>query len=202
MSQTAIEKMRAHVAQLTATHRVTILFKDDQDDNVACACHQTREIVARTITTASHYATVLHEMGHIVIVDEGLFPPDTPSVNLLIEMRVATKVDLRFAVANETAAWAWAQQNAILWTPEMETDRRTALASYEDGLAHAPDLPHPFALFALTMNKYLPARVWARKRMLETIADVASDAAQREKAVAHLRKVWTEADHQLEEEAA
>lgn len=197
MSQTATEKMRAHVAQLATQHRITVTFHADWSADQAMASIPRREVECRPITTTRDYATALHEMGHIAIIDAGLFPGDTPSVNVLIAAHVATTDDLRAAVANETAAWAWAIEHAILWDGEMEAERRTSLATYEQGLKDAPSLSHPQALLAMTVNPYLPARTWARKRMLATVDQIATPD-QRPKAVAYLTRVWADADQVLD----
>lgn len=194
MSQTAIEKMTTHITQLAAQHRITVTLKDDLPEDKARAEPHERLVVARTITRAKHYATVLHEIGHIIVLDRGQFPRDTPSVNVLIQFRVATKADLRETITIEEAAWAVARDIAILWTPEMEADAQESLATYYGGLATMPDLPNPTMLFAMSLQSHPLSQQWARKRMLETLVIVARDAEERERARLHVEQEWASVD--------
>ena len=68
----------------------------------------TREIFTPPIRSPISYATVLHEIGHII-------------------GRYTTS---HHVMTRETWAWRWARANALLWTPAMERSMQDSLAWY------------------------------------------------------------------------
>ena len=66
------------------------------------------EIVAPPVRGPISYATVLHEIGHVLGRYQGS----------------------RRVLVRETWAWEWARRNALIWTRAMEKSARSALDWY------------------------------------------------------------------------
>jgi len=110
-----VEDMRRHVAQLTSG------FPPDADVRISRVreLHQANvlkddygnvlELWLPPVRSEVSYAVALHEIGHI----KGRYQK---SVDMLVR---------------EQAAWQWARDNALVWTPQMERRAAEALAWIE-----------------------------------------------------------------------
>jgi len=110
-----VEDMRRHVAQLTSG------FPPDADVRISRVreLHQAKmlkddygnvlELWLPPVRSDVSYAVALHEIGHI----KGRYQK---SVDMLVR---------------EQAAWQWARDNALVWTPQMERRAAEALAWVE-----------------------------------------------------------------------
>lgn len=85
-------------------------------------------VTARPIVDEVSYATVLHELGHIL----------HPSGHLMSETSKRWQLtrqpdslrDVRLTILCEVSAWEWAERFALDWTPTMEHVRKLAMSSY------------------------------------------------------------------------
>lgn len=99
--------LRAHVRQLAEAHGVRVIESDQLRLHEAFAYRKRRCAFVSPISDRIAYATALHELGHLAV----------PRENTLIR--------------EEGKAWAWARQNAVFWTPDMETHATESLATYQ-----------------------------------------------------------------------
>lgn len=126
-----MEDLFAHVRALCTTHRIRLKFhKGDRTEDV-CSLKE-NWIRIRRITNRARYAVALHEIGHL-----------------------CSKTLSHPRLYQEGAAWAWAREHALCWTPSMERTMLTGLRSYLDAFAadfeqalpgqlRAPPRTHPF----------------------------------------------------------
>jgi hypothetical protein len=100
-----IGTMQRHAEQLCFEHQIVW---NRNLKRRAYALREIEEIHTPPIRSPISYATVLHEIGHI-----------------LGRHQTSRRVMVR-----ETWAWNWARPNAIVWTPAMERSATKALAWY------------------------------------------------------------------------
>jgi hypothetical protein len=100
-----VDQYALHIANLLATQSITVTWKPS--GNSGRAWRKRKHVAIPAIKTAISYALALHEIGHIL--------GKNPSTRL----------------GREAAAWQWALDNAILWTPVMEAKMQRCLASYD-----------------------------------------------------------------------
>ena len=114
-----VEDMRRHVDQLIAQLGDDIQVWRDARPSQARVLHDEDgsifEMAIPRIRSGITYAIALHEFGHI----RGRYQRS------------------RREMVRETWAWQWARSNAIVWTPAMEREESTALASIEKRLWRA-----------------------------------------------------------------
>jgi hypothetical protein len=108
----SVDAMRRHIAQLTSG------FPPDADVRISRVkrLHQAKvltddygdvlEMWLPTVRSVVSYAVALHEVGHM-------------------------KSRSRNEMVRERAAWQWAKDNALVWTPQMERRAAEALAWIE-----------------------------------------------------------------------
>ena len=122
--------MKTHIKKLCRKHRIKLTFHDG--DKTGDWSFWDNRICVRHITTKARYAVALHEIGHLV---------------------TGTKSHPR--LYQEGAAWAWAREHALCWTPSMQREMLTGLRSYLDAFAadfdqalpgqlRSPPRTHPF----------------------------------------------------------
>ena len=99
-------EMTAHAVGICDRHDIVIRWIDGYR---AIAVGALMEIEIPKIRSAITYATALHEIGHCL----GRYQR---SKSVLVV---------------ERWAWRWARDNALIWTPGMESTMRKSLASYE-----------------------------------------------------------------------
>lgn len=180
----SVQQMAAHVRRLARHHAITIGPVAHRCTCGTCpfnpeggeALTESREVNIPPVTTAARYAVALHEIGHIVVDDEGRgYGPDEPSLAFLDKYNAAVTADYVRALGNERDAWDWAEAHALTWTPEMAAKRTDGLASYQEGLDEASDLPNPFGLLKMSVSNLAVARAFARQRIREVGAQVARE---------------------------
>jgi hypothetical protein len=81
------------------------------------------------VTDATSYAVALHELGHCVH-PTGRVNDSQGSRTMRTTNNVGTLADMRFQLLEEHSAWEWAEAMSLEWTPEMQTVKDEALASY------------------------------------------------------------------------
>jgi hypothetical protein len=96
------EHLSSHIEVLCAKHSIRLEFRHTGGR----AWRKTRRVSVAPIRSAMTYAVALHEIGHI-----------------------AGKSSAR-RLDREAAAWKWARENAIKWTPTMEAKMKSCLDSY------------------------------------------------------------------------
>lgn len=127
----SMQKLRTHLRQLCRQHRIKYRTHNDEPFTHDRAELDTKTIYVAPIRNRAAYANALHEIGHLVT-------------------RTASKPSLY----QEGAAWQWARDNALCWTPAMERSMLRGLKTYLDialseheqlvpGL-RAPPRDHPF----------------------------------------------------------
>jgi hypothetical protein len=107
--------MTMHIAQLLEQHCIGLEFKKrgGSASSYRPSPHDDRPergvIIIPPIKSEITYATALHEIGHIMSgVREGTHG----------------------TLTSEWAAWVWAQDNALEWTPRMESTAQRSFESY------------------------------------------------------------------------
>lgn len=100
-----VDQYALHITNLLATHRITVTWKPS--GNTGRAWRISKHVAIPEVKTAISYALALHEIGHIL----GKNPPTR--------------------LGREAAAWQWALDNAITWTPVMESKMQRCLDSYD-----------------------------------------------------------------------
>lgn len=111
-----------HIFKLATEADVSLHVCDRCDPRNSLACPILRLVHMAPPDDDESYAIALHELGHFCHPDgnqTGIFRSEDPAVML----------------AEEQAAWAWARQNAMRWTPAMETVARWGLGTYLEGKA-------------------------------------------------------------------
>lgn len=110
---------------------------------------KTTEILVSPINSLTDYATVMHEIGHVMDPNQIRYVSDlSPKFleqTLEAECRKefgnhppmldflkwgSKRIEDIMNKTNELGAWAWAKQNAKIWTPEMEKFSHKCLATY------------------------------------------------------------------------
>jgi hypothetical protein len=99
--------MQQHAETLCAEH--DIAWWTNMPGGVARAFPEIEEINTPPIRGAVSYATVLHEIGHML----GRYQQS------------------RRVMVRESWAWRWARKNALIWTPAMERSACSAMAWYK-----------------------------------------------------------------------
>lgn len=99
------EQMAAHVELLAEQIGVTI----NTSSAGGRAVIQDRVIEIRPVRSPITYAIALHELGHIAIGHRS--------------MKIGR-------LAEEGEAWAWARDNALVWTDTMDAKARKCVTSY------------------------------------------------------------------------
>lgn len=112
-----VELMAAPTAEASAAGYVTA-------DKPLPLAQRRRLICIVPVTDETSYAIALHELGHALspmgmILDKGSNELDSAS-------------DIRLRLAEEEAAWEWAQHYALDWTCAMEQVKAIGLKSYQD----------------------------------------------------------------------
>ena len=103
MTAVSGQELRDHVMALCAKHDITVSWC--RRPAQAWAAREVEEIQIAPIRSVISYATALHELGHIL----GRYQR---SARLMVR---------------ERWAWQWARQNALVWTPAMESDARVSV---------------------------------------------------------------------------
>jgi len=98
------EEMRRHIQHMINKHGLVTSQCDRPSQ--AWASRELEEICIPPIKSAISYAAALHEIGHI-------------------QGRYQTS---RHSLVRELAAWRWARQQALTWTPAMERTCASSLA--------------------------------------------------------------------------
>ena len=107
------EEMRRHIQHMINKHGLVTSQCDRPSQ--AWASRELEEICIPPIKSAISYAAVLHEIGHI----QGRYPSS------------------RHSLVRELAAWRWARQQALTWTPAMERTCASSLAwAARNGATH------------------------------------------------------------------
>ena len=116
----------AHIIALCKQHRIGLTINPAMPAERSSVTHfgpgyQQHQLTITTMTDETHYAVVMHELGHCLapggMSESG---PDGPR-NLK---------ELRSVILGEMAAWDWAEANAIDWTTGMNQCRQLALDYY------------------------------------------------------------------------
>jgi hypothetical protein len=98
------EEMRLHIMDLIERHDLN--YSWCRRPTEAWAVREFEEIKIAPIRSEISYGTALHEIGHI----KGRHQRS------------------RDSMVRERWAWHWAKENALVWTPLMEQNRRCSLA--------------------------------------------------------------------------
>ncbi len=101
-SLTTTIDLASHVQTLCSDNRITLEYRRSGGR----AWRRTRRVSIAPVRSAITYAVALHEIGHIL----GRSP--------------TRRLD------REAAAWMWARQHAIQWTPAMDSKMKSCLDSY------------------------------------------------------------------------
>jgi len=104
LAKITLDDMWQHAERLCAEHDIVWQLTRRK----ACALREFQEIMAPPIRGAVSYATVLHEIGHIL----------------------GRHQQSRHVMILESWAWRWARENALVWTPSMERCARKSLEWY------------------------------------------------------------------------
>lgn len=100
-----VAAMAEHVAALCAEHEIEV----GPHSRGGRACRRERWINIRPVKSEVTYAVALHELGHVLGREQS-----------------------KPRLFKEAAAWTWARDNAIAWTPRMVETMASALRSYAD----------------------------------------------------------------------
>lgn len=100
-----------HVDELARQLGVDVLFANHPEYSAAVAVPFARVIVIAPVTDELTYAAALHELGHHATTTRDATDP-------------VDELEL------ERAAWQWAQQHALDWSPTMEHLMQVALHGY------------------------------------------------------------------------
>jgi hypothetical protein len=122
-----IEKLCEHAIDLVVKHGITNVYL--QHDGGGAAYQESRSISVPPVTNESSYATVLHEIGHLV-------DPEADSR----QHRNVVRKNERLSSDGEIGAWFFAAKNALTWTREMHDDMYYALGVYYKDLATEDEL--------------------------------------------------------------
>ena len=98
------EEMQRHIQHMINKHG--LVTSQCNRPSQAWASRELEEICIPPIKSAISYAVALHEIGHI-------------------QGRYQTS---RHSLVRELAAWRWARQQALTWTPAMERTCASSLA--------------------------------------------------------------------------
>ena len=98
----SVADMTGHVEALCREHGITV----EPHSRSGRACRREKTIYIRPVKSAITYATALHELGHVL----------GPNPNRRL--------------AQEAAAWKWAEEHAIAWPEAARKDAENSLRSY------------------------------------------------------------------------
>jgi hypothetical protein len=113
-----------HLFALASEADISLKVCDRCDPRASWACPLLRLVHIAPPDTDEAYAIALHELGH-------LCHPDGNQTGILRSKDPAVKL------AEEQAAWTWAKEHALRWTPAMEDVLHWGIASYHEGKAKA-----------------------------------------------------------------
>jgi hypothetical protein len=106
-----------HVHGLAGAFNVSLLELDVPPE-MAGAKVAERQVLCRPVVDETSYAVAMHELGHIL----------APSGALRVATGDADNWELK--MAEEEAAWEWAEHYVLDWTPAMEQVKALSLGSY------------------------------------------------------------------------
>lgn len=116
----SVDEMRAHVSELLALNP-GIRAAFDCKGLKECRAHYSPKIIhCLPIEDEESYSCFLHEMGHLVSPKQ-----QAPLAEYFFTWPVHPVL-----MDNELDAWRWARENALMWTPVMESKRVYALETY------------------------------------------------------------------------
>lgn len=107
----AVDLMR-HVRSLSSRYAITVNYVDRLAIGQSMACASPRWARVPIITGQDTYARALHEFGHAVVSPHRV---GRGQADLLHE---------------EFAAWRWARDHALAWTPTMRRRELASLRTY------------------------------------------------------------------------
>jgi len=113
-----------HAYELAAAFDVDLVETSDARPEDACAIPAIRTVVSSPIIDQTIYAIVLHELGHLLSPLGSLRQHETPTTAARLH---------NLLLAEETAAWEWAEHYALEWTPAMQAVREWAYQTYVAG---------------------------------------------------------------------
>lgn len=131
-----IELLAQHVQHLAVRHNIEIIHVPGMTIDQACAQRvqasslglavQLSFVYTPPVIDETSYSTAMHELGHLIA-------PNACEPNIEAQMAQSMVHKLE----QEDRAWAWARENALVWTAEMETDARYARETYRKNLEMA-----------------------------------------------------------------
>jgi hypothetical protein len=125
-------------------HRATAEMKDVR-----------RLVTCHPVIDETTYAVVLHELGHHLSPNGHLPSSEKRLMDGIVRFA-------RLEIVEEEAAWAWAQHNALLWTPLMGYVMDLAMGSYHRGLEQAEQIDHMASVMGIDIMKVLDDIKWGR----------------------------------------
>lgn len=104
-----MKELKTHLRQLCRQHGIRYRTHNDEPFSNDRARIDTRTIYVAPIRNRASYANALHEIGHF-----------------------ASRTISHPSLFREGAAWYWARQNALCWTPAMQRTMLRGLRTYLD----------------------------------------------------------------------
>lgn len=130
LSAATAQQLNDHVHALATSYQVRIIDCPQLRPDEAFAFVPRRMVFAHPIIEETTYAVVLHELGHICRQQVPIYLTDVISGH-------APQLQLD----EETAAWQWARQQALIWSPAMEAVAMWALDTYAAKVAQQRPTP-------------------------------------------------------------
>jgi hypothetical protein len=119
------KRLRDHGAVLLGKHRITVRRLRGYGGG-GCAHQETREIECPPVTNADGYATLVHEIGHIVCMSG-----DSRQFRNLVA-KVDGTGDGLVSPDGEVGAWTWGVANSLEWRREMQDHMYGSLVFYSE----------------------------------------------------------------------
>lgn len=128
------KQLRTHLYEIVNTYEIIVAeslkaVHDPLDRDGSCIPFL-RMINIPKVHDDVTYATAMHEIGHIVAKHGHGYSRG-------LQTNFDSPIEMYDMLTEEHAAWEWAQQNAIEWTPAMEERKQWAIGSYLQQLARA-----------------------------------------------------------------
>lgn len=128
----------AHVRWLAQEHSIRIRKALTPIESHARIAQ--REVFLLKVSNDGNYAVALHEMGHINGHNAGTPVKQLALQHVQVYGELAPVEAHEIVLREEEAAWDWAKDHALLWTPAMQKAMDLGLSTYRDNYERAKEL--------------------------------------------------------------